>query len=118
MTKIITIFSIFGASLLSWLILAGYFLISQNLSRITFIFLHYLTAIGATALFFFILYKYLPHFTPFYTMVTAMISLFIIEFIVFKYIYKGELWFLNFIDWMVPAFLIATTIYLIGYLLG
>ena len=44
-------------------------------------------------------------------MAIAMISLFIIEFVFWNFFYKGELWFFNFVDWVIPAFIVASTIY-------
>ncbi len=112
--NITTIISIFGASLFTWIILGIFFAIATGLSRSFFIISHYLTSFLATALFFSILYKFFPTFSPFWTMITAMISFFIIEIIVFNFFYKEKLWFLNFTDWMIPVFIISTTIYGLG----
>jgi hypothetical protein len=106
--------SIFGASFFTWVILAGYFVVATNLSRGVFIAAHYASSLVAALLMFSILYKFLPTFTPFWTMVVAMISFFIIELIFFSFLYKEELWFLNFVDWMIPVFIISTTIYGLG----
>lgn len=114
LTVLKTIGSIFMTSLFTWILLAGYFMMAQHFSRMVFIVGHYAISIIATLIFFTLLYKYFFHFSPFWTMVSAMISLFIIEIIVFSLFYKGELWFLNFVDWMVPVFLISTTIYALG----
>lgn len=111
---LVNILSIFMTSFVMWLFLAGYFMLTQNIARLYFVLGHYAVAFLATLGCFYILYKYLPHLSPFYTMITGMVSVFIIEFIVFKFFYKGDLWFLNFVDWMVPVFIASTTMYLLG----
>ena len=106
--------SIFATSFITWIFLAIFFVVAQNSSRLVFIVGHYLTALIATTIFFTLLFKFLPTFSAFYTMIFAMISFFIIELIVFSFFYKEELWFLNFVDWMVPVMIVATTIYFLG----
>lgn len=100
----------------SWGIILFLLAISKNLGRFYFISLHYLLDVLIFGFFFFIYYKYLVKFTPFSTMAIAMIWLIVLEFIFWKFIYKGDLWFLNWVDWIVPAFLVASTIYLVYYL--
>ncbi len=112
--NITPIIPIFFTSLFTWFCLGLYFTFSSNLSRLTFIFFHYLVSIISTLFFFSILFKFFSTFNPFWTMICAMISFFIIEFIVFNFFYKQDLWFLNFTDWMVPVFIISTTIYFLG----
>ncbi len=53
-------------------------------------------------------------FESFGTMIAFMVSLFTVEVIFFKYVYDKPTWFLNFTDWIVPVFLIASTIYLMA----
>ncbi|MFZ4461453.1 MAG: hypothetical protein ACOYN2_02705 [Patescibacteria group bacterium] len=48
------------------------------------------------------------------TMIAFMVSLFVIEIYFFGFVYDKPLWFLNFTDWIVPVFLIASTIYLLS----
>ena len=49
---------------------------------------------------------------PFIGMIICMIVLFIVEIVFFNFFYDKPLWFLNFTDWIVPVFIIASTIYL------
>ena len=102
---------IFLASLITWLFLAVYFAVAQNYPREIFIPIHYLVSFLSTFLVFYLFSKFTDYFSPFNTMIFAMISLFIIEILVFTFLYKEELWFLNFVDWMVPVMIISTTIY-------
>ena len=111
---LVNILSIFAMSFVMWLFLASYFLVAQNISRVYFILGHYAIVLIATAGCFYILYKYMPHLSPFNTMIVGMISVFIIEFIVFRFFYKGDLWFLNFVDWLVPVFIASTVMYFMG----
>ncbi len=90
--------------------------ISKNLGRFYFVILHYFLDIFIFGFLFFIYYKYLVKFSSFTTMAIAMIWLIVFEFIFWKFIYKGDLWFLNWVDWIVPAFLVASTIYFVYYL--
>ncbi len=45
-------------------------------------------------------------------MIICMIVLFMVEIVFFNFFYDKPLWFLNFTDWIVPVFIIASTIYL------
>ena len=102
---------IFCHSLLAFLGLYVFFLIAKDWPRWVFTFSHWL----AVALIFFLVYSfYLKFFQPlntFETMTVAMVSLFIIEFFVYTYLAKGDLWFLNFYDYIVSVFIAATVIY-------
>jgi hypothetical protein len=57
-----------------------------------------------------------PKAEPFIVTIIAMVSLAVFEYIYFSYFYTGDLWFLTYADWIVPAFLIASTIYFVGKL--
>ncbi|NQV89629.1 MAG: hypothetical protein HQ488_04875 [Parcubacteria group bacterium] len=52
--------------------------------------------------------------SPFSVMGVAMLSIFFFEIVYFKYLYVGDLWFLTYLDWVVPVFLISSTIYFVG----
>ena len=104
--------SIFSS--IAWLIaLLGLYL-ARDISRLWFITVHYALDILIFAVLFGAYFKYVGHYTPFTTMAIAMASLFVIELVFWKFVYTGELWFLNFVDWIVPAFLVASTIYFTG----
>ncbi len=51
---------------------------------------------------------------PFVVMGFAMLSIFLFQVIYFKFLYEGDLWFLTYLDWVVPIFLISSTIYFVG----
>ena len=48
-------------------------------------------------------------------MAIAMVFLFLIEVVVFRYMYSGELWFLNYLDWIIPVFFAASGVYAAGW---
>jgi len=53
---------------------------------------------------------------PFMVMVVAMASMVVFELVYFLYFYSGTFWFLTYVDWIVPAFLIASVIHGTGVL--
>lgn len=107
----VTIFAFFG-----WLPILLSLALIRDLPRPLFVLIHYLLDILVFAGVFAAYHRHVGLFSPFATMAIAMLSLFAIEFVYWKFLYSGELWFLNFVDWIVPAFLVASTIYFIGLL--
>lgn len=114
MLNIVSVLTISIFSFVGWVVALGIFSQIKDFPRIWFILAHYALDILIFGALFFIYYKYFGHFSPFTTMAIAMAILFIIEFVYWKFIYTGELWFLNFWDWILPAFIVASTIYLVG----
>lgn len=90
----------------------------KDIPRIWFIIANQLISIAVVAPIFALYYKYFAHFSPFVTMAIAMISLFLVDFIWWKFIYTGKQSYLNFLDWILPAFLVASTIYFVGLLIS
>jgi hypothetical protein len=107
----VAVFAFFG-----WLPILLSLGLIRDLPRLLFVLGHYLLDILVFGGVFAAYYRNVGHFSPFATMAIAMLSLFAIEFIYWKFLYTGELWFLNFVDWIVPAFLVASTIYFVGLL--
>lgn len=101
----------------AWLPILAALALIRSLPRVWFVSLHYALDILVFGLVFAAYHKYMGRFSPFGTMAIAMLSLFAIEFVWWRFFYNGELWFLNFVDWIVPAFLVASTIYFTGVLL-
>ena len=102
---------IFAHSLVAFLGLYVFYLVAKDWSRWTFTLSHWL----AVAVIFFIVYlfyvKVFQPLTAFQTMTIAMVSIFIIEFIVYTFLAKGELWFLNYYDYVVSVFIAASVVY-------
>ena len=103
-----------GFSLVGWMVFGGYFVIAEKWSRIPFVVFHYATCILTTLLMAYLYVKFVRslELSVFQIMITTMISLFTIEIIFFTFVYDKSTWFLNFTDWIVPVFLIASTMYL------
>lgn len=101
-------------TLIPWALILASFYITKGFSRIGFVLSHYILDVALFGISFWLYYKYMNALSPFAAMCTGMISLFVVEFIVWRFIYKGDLWFLNFWDWIVPVFLVASTIYLVS----
>ena len=114
MQNILSVFTISVFSLVGWAIGLGIFSKLQTLPRLWFVLSHYILDVAIFGALFFVYYKYFGHFSPFATMAIAMITLFVVEFIFWRYFYAGDLWFLNFWDWILPVFIVASTIYLVG----
>lgn len=99
-------------ALIAWIAIEIFVNLAHGLRRWTFIVTHYLVVVAAFAVVF---YSYDRFFggdaSPFAVTATAMGSVLLFEFIVFRFLYSGERWFLNWVDWMVPLFLATTTVY-------
>lgn len=85
-----------------------------NLPRGAFVFFHYVIDVLLFGLVFHFYYQAHPHTHAFHTTIFALLSLFLFEAIFWTFFASGADKFLNFVDWIFPAFLIATTIYAIG----
>ena len=106
---------IFGHSFIAFLGLYAFFLLAKDWSRWVFTISHWL----AVALIFFLVFlfyaKFFQPLSAFQTMALAMAAIFIIEFIVYTFLAKGDLWFLNFFDYVVSVFIAASVIYWLIY---
>ncbi|OHA48118.1 MAG: hypothetical protein A2806_00570 [Candidatus Terrybacteria bacterium RIFCSPHIGHO2_01_FULL_48_17] len=106
-------------TLLNWGIILSALSLVRDMPRPLFVFFHYGLNIIVFGLVFGLFYKYIGSPNPFTTTITAMAGLFLYEFVFWKFVYSGDpMQYLTFIDWIVPAFLIASTIYLVGIYLS
>ena len=103
-------------SLVGWFIALGVFSWAKNLPRIMFIVVHYAVDLVVFGLAFYVYFKFFGKLSPFSAMATAMASLFAVEFILWKFFFPGQTAYLNFVDWIIPAFIIASVIYWVGTL--
>lgn len=101
------------AQLIAFPILA----LAKGYAKVWYVLINYSIHLIIPTVLFYVYFKYFDHLSPFGTMAVAMLIFFALDFVIFKYFYKGELWFLNFIDYILPAFLIASTIYFVGKLI-
>ncbi len=103
-------------TLIAWVLVEIFVNLSHRLKRYVFIISHYLFVAFAFTSTFFLYNTFFVTFTAFTTMAIAMLFVFFLEILVFKYMYSGDRWFLNYVDWIVPIFIAASSIYFIGIL--
>lgn len=105
-------------SLVAWVLVEVFVNNAHTLSRKPYIFFHYASVIAAFAITFFVYFKFFAApWSLFFTTMTAMSFVLLLEGIIFGFLYSGERWFLNFIDWIFPMFLAVSTIYFLGSVL-
>jgi hypothetical protein len=112
--KTVNIFTIAVTTFIPWLISLAALGASSTLARPILVASHYTLVVLLFGVAFSIYYKGHKGSDPFTVMGTAMISFICFEVIYYGFVYDGTLWFLNYIDWFLPTFLIATTIYGLG----
>ncbi len=105
-------------SLISWILIAGgitlYILLVKETNSPWFVTFHYALDIFVVWLIFDQYFRKFDHYPALGTMIIALIWLTVIEFIFWKYIYKGSLELINFTHFFVPMILVGVTIYLVG----
>jgi hypothetical protein len=101
----------------AWMLIEVFVNIFHRLTRFWYIVWHYLVVFGSFFLVFLCYFSLFSFFSVFSTMAIAMVFLFLIELIVFRYMYSGELWFLNYVDWIIPVFLAASGVYAAGFVI-
>lgn len=102
------------AAFIPWLIRLAVLGASSFLSRPVFLLVYYLIVILVFAVSFSLYYLSHPGRDPFAIMGTAILCLLIYEVIYFRFFFAGSYWFLTYLDWFLPMFLIASTIYGLG----
>lgn len=112
------VFRIFFCSLLSWLLVAGGFILYITLIGETqsawFVTYHYALDIFVVWLIFDQYFRHFDHYSALGTMIIALASLNFIEYIFWNFLYKGPQQLINFTHFSVPMILVGVTIYLIG----
>lgn len=104
-------------ALIAWVLIETFVNFGHHLSRASYIIWHYVVVVAAFAGMFFLYHRFFGEgVTPFTITVTAMSFVLFFELVVFRYLYSGERWFLNWVDWIFPIFLAATTIYAVSAL--
>lgn len=106
---------IFLHTLVAWIGVELYVNSFYSLPRLAYVALHYVVVFGIFAVIFGAHAKFFPAFTPFVTTVVVFLCILAIEILVFRFIYSGELWFFNYLDWIVPLFLLSSAVYLSEY---
>ncbi len=119
MNTILNIFVIAIHALIAWVLVEIFVNNAHYLSRRLYIFFHYVSVIAAFVMTFFVYFKYFANMpSVFFVTTVAMSIVCLLEAIVFGYLYSGEKWFLNYVDWIFPMFLATSAIYFVGKLVG
>lgn len=102
-------------SLIAWILVEIFVNTGHRLGRCSYVAMHYATIIAAFFLVFWMFFHFFGTTTSvFWTTVIACAYILLLEWIVFRYLYSGDRWFLNWVDWIFPIFLAVTAIYLVG----
>lgn len=112
--KTIRVATIAITSFIPWIITLAALGATASWPRLLFVLIHYTLNVLLFGVAFSLYFRGHPGVDPFTVTLIAMASLVVYEVIYFGFIYKGELWFLTYVDWILPAFLIASTIYFLG----
>lgn len=115
--SVLSVFIIAAHTLVAWLLIETFVNTCHGLSRSRYILNHYLVVVLAFGGVFALYFRFFgADADVFATTLVSMGCAFALELGVFRYLYVGECWFLNFVDWILPAFLAASTIYAVGTL--
>lgn len=86
----------------------------QTIPRLLFICLHYVLTIVVFGIVFRSYYHTHPKTRPFITTAHAFSALVVFELVFWQFFSSGSRSYFNYVDWIFPAFLIATVVYLTG----
>lgn len=103
-----------GAATLGWFVVLGLLSLAGRLPRFWFVLGHYVVDALVFGLIFWVLFRRVDGLSPFSAMAVGMVTLSVLEYVAWGLLYKGDLWFLTFADWIVPAFIVASTMYFAG----
>lgn len=119
MNTIFNILVIAIHALIAWVLVEIFVNNAHRMSRRSYVFFHYISVIVAFAMTFFVYFKYFASAQSIFFVATIAMSIVcLLEVVVFGYLYSGEKWFLNYVDWIFPMFLAMSTIYFIGKMIA
>jgi hypothetical protein len=99
-------------ALVAWILIEAFVNFSYGLSRISYVIWHYVVIVAAFAGIFLLYNRFFDvGESAFDITLVGMSFVLFFELVVFRYLYSGERWFLNWVDWILPIFLATTTIY-------
>ncbi len=101
-------------TLAAWIVIELFVNTCHRLPRLLYILFHYLVVIVSFTAIFGFYFKFFSEHSVFSTTLTAISFALMLEFVVFKFLYSGEKWFLSFVDWLFPLFLATSSIYFAG----
>jgi hypothetical protein len=103
-------------SFIPWLLTQQALNTTVGVPRILFVFIHCALVVLFYGVSFAIFFRGRSA-SAFDTAAKAVVSVLSLEFLYIGFFYKGELWFLNYWDWIFPMFLIAAVVYGVGKVL-
>lgn len=106
--------SVFPYALVAWVIVLFLLNLIIHLPRGFFIALHAIVDLLVFGVVFHYYYEAHASAKAFETTAWAVVLLFVFEAILFTFFLPNMTQYLNFIDWIFPAFLIATIVYVVG----
>lgn len=109
---------IFLHSFVAWLGLLVFFQIFKDIPRLWFTVWHYVAVSVIFGCIFFVYFTFFNQYSTFLATAFALMSILTIEFFVYSFLYKGDLWFINPLDWLGSVVLAGVVIFLIGSVLG
>lgn len=113
-SKLFGILTIAVHAFVPWTIVLFILILSHSLPRPLFILIHLVSVVTVFAVVFHHYFNIRQHAHPFRTSVSAFAAIVLYEGIFWTYFYTGQNASFNFIDWILPAFLTVTVIYLMG----
>ena len=99
---------------IAWLIVLFLLSRSLHLSRGAFIAVHYLLDVVVFGAAFYQYHRSYLQTKAFQTTAIALSALLVYEAVFWNYFYQGDLQYLNYVDWILPLFLVVTSIYWAG----
>jgi hypothetical protein len=109
-----TLLLIFVHALAGWILIELFVNTCHRLPRPVYIILHNLVVAVSFGLVFSFYFRFFAEYSIFKTTLLTTGFILLLEFVVFRFLYSGEKWFLSFIDWLLPIFIATTAIYFAG----
>lgn len=103
-------------AMLAWILIETFVNMAHGLKRRLYVLWHYIVIVLAFAGMYWLYFKVFhdTSISVFVVSVTVAFFLLLFELVVFRYLYSGERWFLNWVDWMFPMFIAISTVYAMG----
>lgn len=109
---------IFIHALCAYGLLAIFFTLSRQLPPTVFTIMHYVVVAVVMGMISYIYFNFFNHFEVFLATVFFLLSIFVIEFIVYTFIYNKDLWFLNPLDWIGSIIIAGVVVFAVGRVLN
>jgi len=109
--KTVHIATVAITTFIPWLITLAALGATTTLSRPLFILVHYVLVVLLFGVAFSFYYKGRKGVDPFTVTIIAILCLFVYEIVYGGFLYEGSRGLLTYLDWLVPVFLIASTVY-------